>query len=591
MAASGSKSGALLCVLLFCALAAAATTLLPLATRPCTHSLPRSILAATGLDSYLLSCAGDSGASQGDGAADRTGRAARPIVTNQLCAKGKLPPDALPPLHCCPPASTSEPVNFTFPDPTEPLRKRRPAHAGGGAEEHMAKYARAVALMKALPSSDPRSFYQQANVHCAYCTGAHRQAGRPDLGVQVHFSWLFYPFHRAYLYFFERIAAKLLCDPGFALPFWAWDVPEGMRIPEVFVDVASPLHDPIREKSHAPPKVADLDFVRGAEKNLTDEQQTLLNLRLMYKQMVSNAALPSLFLGQPYRAGDPERPGAGSVELAPHNTMHVWTGDQSRPHAENMGVYYSAGRDPIFYPHHANVDRLWECWRGIIDGGGRRGRHAEFTDPDWLDSSFLLYDEEARLVRVTVRDVLDAEKLRYAYDDAGVGLPWLGARPPVTPGVNPKDGRLVSVRFPVSLDAAVTAEVRRPWPPTSARRRRSMQEQQQQAQAAAEEVLVVEGIEADAGDFVRFDVFVNAREYEKVPLGGREMAGTIVTLKHPGEEGMVVRTSMRVALSELLEDLRAVSAGSTLRRALTAEETKNTKWILVPCKLHQRFLY
>ncbi|CAO2178091.1 unnamed protein product [Urochloa humidicola] len=249
----------------------------------------------------------------------------------------------------------------------------------------MAKYARAVALMKALPRSDPRSFYQQANVHCAYCTGAHRQAGRPNLGVQVHFSWLFFPFHRAYLYFFERIAAKLLGDPGFALPFWAWDVPEGMRIPEAFIaDDTSPLYDPIREKSHAAPKVADLDFVRGVEKNLTDEQQILLNLRLMYKQMVSNAALPSLFLGQPYRAGDQGMPGAGTVELAPHNTMHVWTGDQSRPHAENMGVYYSAGRDPIFYPHHGNLDRLWECWRDIVGGRGRR-RHAEFTDPDWLD--------------------------------------------------------------------------------------------------------------------------------------------------------------------------------------------------------------
>ncbi|CAO2171611.1 unnamed protein product [Urochloa humidicola] len=270
----------------------------------------------------------------------------------------------------------------------------------------------------------------------------------------------------------------------------------------------------------------------------------------MYKQMVSNAALPSLFLGQPYRAGDPGMPGAGTVELAPHNTMHVWTGDQSRPNTENMGAYYSAGRDPIFYPHHGNIDRLWECWRNIA-GGGRRRHHAEFADPDWLDSSFLLYNEEARLVRVTVRDMLDAEKLRYVYD-AGVGLPWLDARPPVTPHVNPKDGRLVSVRFPVSLDAAVTAEVRRR--PTRARRWRSMQEEEQQ-QTQAEEVLVVEGIEADAGDFVRFDVYVNARDYHKVRLGGREMAGTFATLKHPGEEGMVVRTSMRVALSELLEDL------------------------------------
>ena len=265
--------------------------------------------------------------------------------------------------------------------------------------------------------------------------------------------------------------------------------------------------------------------------------------------MISGATLPSLFLGQPYRAGDPEMPGPGTVEWIPHNSMHIWTGDNSRPNAENMGVYYSAGRDPIFYPHHANIDRLWESWRGIV---GARRRRADFADPDWLDSSFLLYDEDARLVRITVRDVLDIDKLRYAY--AGVGLPWLNARPPATPGVNPRGAPLASVSFPVSLDAAVTAEVRRP-PPSARRLRRSLREKQ--AQEEEEEVLVVEGIEADAADFVRFDVYVNAREYRKVPPGGREMAGSFATLKHPGKEGTVVRTSMTVALGELLEDLGA----------------------------------
>ncbi|CAD6229670.1 unnamed protein product [Miscanthus lutarioriparius] len=223
--------------------------------------------------------------------ANRTsgGRGARPIVTDQLCAKGEFPPQALAPFQCCPPTtSASDPINFTFPDPAEPLRTRRAVHVVGA--EYMAKYARAVELMKALPESDPRSFYQQANVHCAYCTGAHRQLGYPELGIQIHFSWLFFPFHRAYLYFFERIAAKLL------------------------------------------------------------------------------GALPSLFMEQPYRAGDPARPGAGTVELAPHNTMHTWAGDNSRPNVENMGVYYSAGRDPLFYPHHGNIDRLWESWRGIATG-------------------------------------------------------------------------------------------------------------------------------------------------------------------------------------------------------------------------------
>lgn len=143
-----------------------------------------------------------------------------------MCGKPKLPP-----LHCCPPMSKSKPVNSTLPDPVEPLRIRQPARVVGA--DYMAKYERAIALMRALP----HSAYQQANVRCAYCTGAYRQVGHPELNVQIHFSWLFFAFHRAHLYFFERIAGKLLGDPGFARPFWSWGVPEGMLMALAFVIV------------------------------------------------------------------------------------------------------------------------------------------------------------------------------------------------------------------------------------------------------------------------------------------------------------------------------------------------------------------
>ncbi|CAN6177533.1 unnamed protein product [Urochloa humidicola] len=531
-------------VLLCCALASTVTILLPLAFRPCEHSLSRTILAATGLDPQLISCtttgdAATKATSSGDGrdAVNKAGSGGRPIVTDPLrCGEPSLPPHALPPFHCCPPSAAAV-VNFTFPDPTKPLRTRRPAHDGSAAGD-MAKLARAVALIRALPSSDPRSFIQQANIHCAYCSGAHRQAGQwqPELPLQIHNSWLFFPFHRAYLYFFERIAAGLLGDPGFADSFWSWDVPEGMRVPPELADEASPLYDPFRNPRHAPPRVVDFDFAY-AEKNLTDEEQVDLNLRIVYKQMVSGALLPSLFHGMPYRAGDKGMPGAGTVELWLHNIVHRWTGDLSCPNHEDMGAFYSSARDPIFYPHHANSDRLWEVWRRA--GAG----HADFTDPDWLDSSFLFYDEEARLVRVTVRDMLDIWKLRYAY--AEVGTPWLSARPPVTPDLRRGRGPdLKSVRFPVSLDAAVSAAVTRP------RRGNARGHQQHEV-----EVLVVDGIEADGGDFVRFDVYVNAEEHEKVSPGAREVAGSFVSLKQPGVE--VVKTSMRVALDEILEDLGA----------------------------------
>ncbi|GJN17524.1 hypothetical protein PR202_gb04600 [Eleusine coracana subsp. coracana] len=422
-------------ILVLCALAAAATTIAPRAMSPCAYSMSRTILAVTGVDPYFITCAGD--ASLSDDGADDAGKkpgSGGPVVTDlRWCGKPDPLKHPTPPFQCCQPMTTSEPVNFTFPDPAEPLRTRRPAHEAGS--DHMAKYRRAVALMKALPRSDPRSFYQQAN---------------------------------------------LLGDPGFVLPFWSWDVPEGMRIPDEFTDRASPLYDARRNPRHLPPKVNDLEFL-DAESNYTDEQQVQRNLWVMHKQMVTNARLPSLFLGQPYHAGDKAMPGAGTVELCPHNTMHLWAGDISNPNVEDMGVYYSAGRDPIFYPHHANIDRLWDAWRHIMRTTHGNQTQVDFTDPDWLDSSLLFYDED------------------------------------------------------------LTVEVTRPHPPRSRQ----------------EEVLVVEGIEANNSDYVKFDVYVNSMEYHKVRPGGRELARTFVTLKQPGGERDTMKTSMRVALSELLEDLGA----------------------------------
>ncbi|GJN40622.1 hypothetical protein PR202_gb29867 [Eleusine coracana subsp. coracana] len=366
----------------------AATTFLSLPLTPCSNSMSRAILATTGLDPYLISCGSGNTAqeeaphlSNKDGhSTNRTAKRGGPIVTDQLwCSKPDIPADApLPPSQCCPPMSASPAINFTFPNATEPVRTRRPVHEVGA--EYMAKYERLVALMKALPDSDPRSFHQQANIHCAYCTGAYRQVGQPELPVQVHYSWLFFPFHRAYMYFFERIARKLLDDPEFTLPFWSWDIPEGMQIPAEFVNKSSPLYDAFRDPAHQPPKLVDLDFWQ-MEKNLTGEQQIQHNMWVMYKQIVSSP-LPSLFHGQPYRAGDSEKPGAGTAELAPHNTMHAWIGNGWYPNGEDMGAYYTAGRDPIFYLYHSNIDRIWEAWRHIRRAakGNNSSQTMDFTD-------------------------------------------------------------------------------------------------------------------------------------------------------------------------------------------------------------------
>ncbi|EMS49290.1 Polyphenol oxidase A1, chloroplastic [Triticum urartu] len=100
----------------------------------------------------------------------------------------------------------------------------------------------------------------------------------------------------------------------------------------------------------------DLNKGPGAENDLplcTDDACVKENnLSVIYRQMAVDTALQ--FHGNKFCAGG--TPGSpGSLENAAHTAVHIWVGG-------DMGVLGTAGRDPVFYSHHANVDRLWHLW-------------------------------------------------------------------------------------------------------------------------------------------------------------------------------------------------------------------------------------
>ncbi|KAL2343996.1 hypothetical protein Fmac_005281 [Flemingia macrophylla] len=485
---------------------------------------------------------------------------AAPISPPDLkaCGPPELP-SGVKPINCCPPISSTI-IDFKFPTRT-PLRVRQAAHLVN--DSYLVKYKEAIKRMKALPPNDPRNFTQQANIHCAYCDGAYSQVGYPDLDLQVHNSWLFFPYHRWYLYFYEKILGSLIGDPTFALPFWNWDNPKGgMEIPSMYTDKTSPLYDPRRSPNHQPPTLVDLDYNQkddddpSASENINPNDQVASNLSIMYRNVVSNGKLPRLFLGSPYRAGDDPDPGAGSLENVPHAPVHNWTGDKREPNRENMGIFYAAGRDPIFFCHHSNVDRMWSIWK-TIPGGKRRN----FTDPDWLESAFLFYDENKNLVRVKVKDSLDTTKLGYVYQD--VDIPWLEKRPkPRTPKIKKvalaqrfvigaahaaETALRRSVEFPFTLDSKVSTVVKRP------KLSRSKEEKEEE-----EEVLVIDGIEFDRNKAVKFDVFINDEDDKVLRPSNSEFAGSFVSLPHSHvHKNKKMKTCFRLGLTDLLEDLDA----------------------------------
>ncbi|XVF25844.1 hypothetical protein REPUB_Repub13aG0248900 [Reevesia pubescens] len=461
-----------------------------------------------------------------------------------LCGEATIP-GSTEKVACCPPTSST--IMDFKPPKFSKIRYRPAAHLVD--PDYLAKFSNAMELMKALPDDDPRSFKQQAYIHCAYCNGAYDQIGS-DKVIQVHSSWLFQPFHRFYVYFYERILGKLIGDPDFALPFWNWDAPAGMPIPAIYVNPNSPLYDEKRNVDHQPPKVVDLDWNSG-KTELSNEDLVRTNLKQMYREMVC-AKFPTTFHGKQYRAGDDPNPGAGSIELGSHTSIHKWCGDQRQPNKEDMGNFYSAGYDPLFYALHTNVDRMWSLWKELP---GKKRK--DFTDSDWLDSSFVFYDENANLVRCKVRDCLDTKTLGYDYQRCD--LPWLRAKPISrkfsNKGKKPrgqavaaeiKNKKVIRNAFPIVLDKIVSIEI-----PRQKKSRTRLEKEDE------EEILVIEGIELDRDASVKFDVYINDEDDES-PTGPEdsEFAGTFTNLPHNHKHGnKKFKTSLILSLSDLLEDL------------------------------------
>jgi tyrosinase len=84
-----------------------------------------------------------------------------------------------------------------------------------------------------------------------------------------------------------------------------------------------------------------------------------------------------------------------------HDYIHGWTGGtDANGVGGDMGVVATSAFDPVFWTHHAMIDRLWYLWQlkwGTIS-----------VPPDYLDKVLAPFS-------YTVRDVLDITSLGYDY--------------------------------------------------------------------------------------------------------------------------------------------------------------------------------
>lgn len=285
-------------------------------------------------------------------------------------------------------------------------------------------YARAVAEMRRRPFQDPTSWAFQGAVH-GYSQNrapwpslvSPPRPNFPDWERCQHQTWFFLPWHRGYLAAFEAIVASIveaLGGPGeWALPYWNYSdgSANARRMPRAFIGRRrpdgsnNPLWSPRRPNF-------DNDFNYQIPAGIVDTGPAL-----------STPRFTSGRTGVPPGFGGPETGSVhfgaasgfanGELESQPHNLVHDAIGGL-------MGDPNTAGLDPIFWLHHANVDRLWQVW---VEQPAAAGNP---NTPMWLNNvAFSLYDASGMQWTFTSSDVLDTRTVLhgYEYDDQAPAAP------------------------------------------------------------------------------------------------------------------------------------------------------------------------
>jgi polyphenol oxidase len=287
-----------------------------------------------------------------------------------------------------PPQTGTEPraPSYSFPSPA--VMRVRKSFADLTPDE-IKDLAKAYGQLKAEQGS--LSWCDQANIHANHCVAA-------SYYLLIHDSWLFLPWHRCYLYFYESRLGELLGKPSFALPYWDWT--NSPTIPDAFFDSASPLYDPNRGPAKGQSIASDPETYQYT-------RQDFIN-----NQLLANPDFNS-FGGYP---GDQSSNQPGDLEQFPHNYVHTWVGTQTSPYID-MGNLATAARDLLFFLHHANIDRIWANWMQVPG-------HHNPPDAAWFQQWFNFFDPKmGNAVSVTINDCINGNmSVRYQEPQTVIAL-------------------------------------------------------------------------------------------------------------------------------------------------------------------------
>lgn len=323
------------------------------------------------------------------------------------------------------PGSSDPPVT----DPPPSVHVRQEIHSL--TQPQIDAYRAGVALMKSRPADDPTSWIYQANIHgfpgtsqiCDVTPGPVQ----PAWETCQHGNFFFLPWHRMYLYYFERIlraaAQEAIGDPNydFTLPYWDYEDPEFEDLPEPFRVPADTAQNPLfvpdpRRAFNCNSIVPGQPCVSASTASATVALSLIPFCNCPAGEVCTDCLgglTPSEAFGGQFTPVPQHSAGNfGELESQPHNVVHVALGGN----VGWMSFVPCAARDPIFWVHHANIDRLWQVWLNQ-----NAGRSNPLGEQVWTDETFQFFDENGQSVTLTACEVLNmATQLDYVYDGVPV---------------------------------------------------------------------------------------------------------------------------------------------------------------------------
>ena len=306
----------------------------------------------------------------------------------------------------------------------------------------LAGLRKGVRAMKRRKPSDPLSWFYQAAIH-GVTPDAIATAAKDDDNVNNVFrkrywnqcphdgenSANFLPWHRGYTYYFEKILRLHTELDEFSLPYWNYT-------------------DSQKRENRKFPREFGIQFLDGNPNNKTDDNINPLYLSqrdfyftsyehpfaqgLPLLELSDGAVDITLPMNSPVFFGETEREGLGGgiadedpstrglLESYPHDHIHRAVGGIiPLPNGDDavgaMATPPTAGFDPIFPVHHANIDWLWVQWScKPTKSWGKLPSAYWFDERPWF-----FFDTDGKVVNEPRINYFDHRALgiRFKYED------------------------------------------------------------------------------------------------------------------------------------------------------------------------------